>query len=163
MRLPADGCAGLRRSLVVGWLGGLVVAAGCRGQADPRPARVPFKARVVLGDAPVAEAVVVLSPQDDGHAATGRSDAAGDVVFSTFGSRDGVVPGRYTVMVSKTEASSGDAVSSDDPAYDPAKAAAAYRPARGLLPARYKSAATSGLTVEVPVTVGDPEVFRLVP
>jgi hypothetical protein len=163
MRLPADGCGGLRRSLVVGCLGGLVVAAGCRGQADPRPARVPFKARVVLGDTPVADAVVVLSPQGDGHAATGMSDAAGDVVFSTFGSRDGVVPGRYSVMISKTEASSGDAVSSDDPAYDPAKAAAAIRPARELLPKRYKSPTTSGLTVDVPVAAGEPEVFRLAP
>jgi len=141
---------------------GSVVAAGCGGRGDGRPARVPFQARVLLADAPVAEAVVVLAPEGAGHAATGVSDAAGHVVFSTFASGDGVVPGRYGVMISKTRSGGGAVVSSDDPAYDPAKAAAAIGTSRDLLPPRYKTPATSGLSVEVSAVVGEPEVFRLV-
>jgi hypothetical protein len=162
MSRTPDGRGCLRRSMVSCCIAGVFVPVfGCRGQADPRAPRVPFKARVVLDDQPVVAAVVVLSPQDGGHAATGISDSDGKVVFSTFGSQDGVVPGRYAVMISKTETNSVEGISSDDPSYDPAKAAAAQRPARDLLPSRYTSPATSGLTIEVPAAAGEPEVFRL--
>lgn len=138
-------------------------AAGCGGTADRRPARVPFEARVLLGEVPVEGAVVVLAPADGvGSAASGVSDSTGTVVFSTFGSRDGVLPGRYVVTVSKVTAGSGDPVNADDPRYDPSTAVVALK-ARNSLPDRYSSSTTSGISVEVSAAVSKPLDLRLAP
>jgi hypothetical protein len=138
-------------------------AAGCGGPTDTRPPRVPFQARLLLGEAPVEGAVVVLAPAEStGSAASGISDATGTVTFSTFGSRDGVLPGRYLVTVSKMAAGSGEAAVADDPNYDPSTAVAAVK-SRNALPDRYATATTSGLTVDVSTALPEPLVLRLAP
>jgi hypothetical protein len=151
-----------RMLLVYCVLGG-IVAAGCSGAADQRPPRVPFQARVLLGETPVEGAVVVLAPAEGGgSAASGISDATGVVTFSTFGSRDGVLPGQYVVTVSKVAAGSGEAADADDPNYDPSKAVAVVK-SRNALPDRYATATTSGLTVEVSAAPPEPLDLRLTP
>ncbi len=126
----------------------VIIAIGCDGPVDERPSRVAFQARVSLGGSPVDGAVVVLAPRGDGDAASGITDARGIVTFSTFGAQDGVVPGHYAVSVMKTLVAEVQTISPDDPAYDPATAGLAPKP-KDLLPARYKNAATSGLTLVV--------------
>jgi len=141
----------------------VATAAGCGGAADTRPPRVPFQARVLLGEAPVEGAVVVLAPAEGaGSAASGISDATGMVTFSTFGSRDGVLPGRYLVTVSKMAAGAGEVAVADDPNYDPNTAVAAVK-SRNALPDRYATATTSGLTVDVSTALPEPLVLRLTP
>lgn len=140
----------------------VIAAMGCGGPVDERPARVAFQARISLGGSPVDGAVVVLSPRGDGDAASGITDAAGIVTFSTFGAQDGVVPGHYGVSVMKTLMVEVPTISPDDPAYDPATAGLAPKP-KDLLPARYKNVATSGLTVVVDAATKVPFEIDLEP
>lgn len=141
----------------------IVAGASCSGTRDQRPPRVPFQVRVLLGEVPVEGAVVVLAPAEGaGSAASGISDAMGTVTFSTFGSRDGVLPGRYLVTVSKMAAGAGEVAVADDPNYDPSTAVAAVK-SRNALPDRYATATTSGLTVDVSTALPEPLVLRLTP
>jgi len=74
------------------------LAAGCG--SGP----VPVRGRVLLDDVPVPGATVLLVPAAGGHPATGRTDANGVFRLTTFKPDDGALPGRYTVVVTKTEA-----------------------------------------------------------
>lgn len=140
-----------------------LLTGGCGAPPDGRPERVAFQARVNMGGSPVEGAVVVLSPQGvGGAAASGIADPQGVVRFSTFEAQDGVVPGDYGVSVMKTFVPDAPAISPDDPAYDPVKAGRAPQP-KDLLPARYKSAATSGLTVSVIAATQVPHEINLDP
>jgi hypothetical protein len=146
------------------WLVGLV-AGGCSGPADTRPKRVPLEATVLFKGAAVEGATVILAPAGGtGPASTGLSGPDGRVVFGTFASGDGVVPGSYTVAISKTEERGGGAVvDSNDPSYDPSKAGSAVAKVIDLLPPRYKSGATSNLVAEVAPGGNPPLLFELVP
>jgi hypothetical protein len=61
------------------------------------------EALVTLDGEPVAAADVTLVPVGSGRAARGLGNDAGLVVFSTYGSRDGVIPGSYKALVAKRE------------------------------------------------------------
>jgi len=141
----------------------LVATAGCAKPVDTRPKRVPFSGKVTLDGAPVEGATVVLAPEGgSGNAASGMTNAEGVVNFTTFESRDGAVPGKYLVTVAKTAFPDGRALTADDPSYDPSTAVTAVvKGAKELLPAKYKAAKTSGLTVEVKDGENAPAVFDL--
>lgn len=140
-----------------------VVSLGCGRRPDGRPARVAFQARISIDGSPVDGAVVVLSPHGDGGAAaSGVTDPRGVVIFSTFESNDGVIPGDYAVSIMKTLVPDAPAISPDDPAYDPAKAGRAPKP-KDLLPARYKDTTTSGLTLSVDAATETPFEIGLEP
>lgn len=142
----------------------LPTIAGCNAKGvDTRPRRVPFSATVTLDGAPIEGATVVLAPEgSDGRAASGMTDAQGSVVFTTFDARDGAVPARYSVAISKTEFPDGVPLTAEDPNYDPRTAVAAVaKGAKELVPVKYKSPATSGLTVEVKDGKNDPATFDL--
>lgn len=136
---------------------------GCGKPVDTRPKRVPFSGKVTLDGAPVEGATVVLAPESgSGNAASGMTNAEGVVQFTTFESRDGAVPGKYLVTVAKTAFPEGRALTADDPSYDPSTAVAAVvKGAKELLPAKYKVAKTSGLTVEVKDGENAPAAFDL--
>lgn len=141
----------------------VVASAGCGKPADTRPKRVPFSGKVTLDGAPVEGATVVLAPEGgSGNAASGMTNAEGVVHFTTFESRDGAVPGTYLVTVAKTAFPDGRALTADDPSYDPSTAVTAVvKGAKELLPAKYKVAKTSGLTVEVKNGENAPAAFDL--
>ncbi|NBV46766.1 MAG: carboxypeptidase regulatory-like domain-containing protein [Planctomycetia bacterium] len=141
----------IRRVFTLGVVAGLGLAVGCGKAADTRPKRVPFSGKVTLDGTPIEGATVVLAPESgSGAAASGMTNAEGVCAFTTYESRDGAVPGRYLVTVAKTEFPEGRALTADDPSYDPSTAVAAVvKGSKELLPAKYKTAKTSGLTVEV--------------
>ena len=145
------------------WAAIMVSSLGCGRRPDGRPARVAFQTRISIDGAPVDGAVVVLSPHGDGGgAASGITDPRGVVTFSTFESHDGVIPGVYAVSIMKTLVPDAPAISPDDPAYDPAKAGRAPKP-KDLLPARYKDATTSGLSLSVDAATKTPLEIGLQP
>jgi len=154
LRLPASGLVRRPVAMPLGilMLGALVIGAGCSGKPpDNRPKRVPFSGKVTLDGKPVEGATVVLAPESgSGPAASGMTNAEGLVAFTTFESGDGAVPGTYAVTVTKTSFPDGAPLTAEDPNYDPSTAVVAVvKGAKELLPVKYKTAKTSGLTVEV--------------
>ncbi|NCY17536.1 MAG: carboxypeptidase regulatory-like domain-containing protein [Actinobacteria bacterium] len=139
------------RFFTLGVVVSMGLAVGCGKAPDTRPKRVPFSGKVTLDGTPVEGATVVLAPESGtGPAASGMTNAEGVCAFTTFESRDGAVPGKYLVTVAKTEFPEGRALTADDPSYDPSTAVAAVvKGSKELLPAKYKTAKTSGLMVEV--------------
>ena len=139
-------------------LAALAVFAGCPA-AGTGVATVPVSGTVTLDGTPVEGANVAFAPKSaDGRAAAGVTDASGRFTLTTVQSGDGALPGSYAVTVSKM--SGGPAITRPE---DPSK----MSPEEGkafmeqvqqlgktssvtdLLPAKYKSAADSGLTAEV--------------
>lgn len=141
----------------------LVAAAlGCAGCGkQPRWPKPTERARaiVTLDAKPLAEALVLLSPSGGGHAAQGTTDKTGRAALTTFSPGDGAVAGRYRVMVSCEDVKQNPAVVLPDPKVDLEGFRKAMEAAvnaglpthlrRQLLPARYVSCDTSGLTAEI--------------
>ncbi|WP_339733864.1 carboxypeptidase-like regulatory domain-containing protein [uncultured Gimesia sp.] len=123
---------------------------GCGGAEDTRPVRNSVFGTVTYQGTPVEGAVITFRPAGpEGQTANGRTDETGTFQMGTFEGSDGVVPGEYTVMITKLEAaSSSQALPEDDPNYDPNPKAEA--PPKNLLPKKYANADTSELTVSVP-------------
>lgn len=164
------------RALVVILLISTIV--GCGGEDS---GTVPASGTVTLDGAPVEGAMVTLVPDDtqSGKPAAGQSDSSGNFILTTFSGGDGALPGSYKVQVSKFETPDGGrspyAAAEPAPEVDSslseeeqerARLAQGYseaeagpqgptkaEKAKNLLPAKYASVATSGLSVTV--TEGD--------
>lgn len=133
----------------------LVALSGC-GYRRPSLARV--EALVTLDGEPVAGADVTLVPVGPGRAARGLADEAGRVVFSTYGSKDGVIPGSYKALVAKRELTKSgarkmEAARAAPPPSDPTASESMVEltdaDARNLLPAKYAGLATTDLSVTI--------------
>ncbi|MCU0877820.1 MAG: carboxypeptidase-like regulatory domain-containing protein [Pirellulaceae bacterium] len=147
----------IRRLVLGAALLGVVGAAGCNSDG---PSTSPVSGVVKHNGNPVEGAIVSFVPtQTTGETATavGTTDASGKYVLSTRAKDDGAIPGDYKVSITKIEgggqgtAAGGGAVSTDGemPA-DYAGASDAPPPTtKNLLPAKYASADTSGLTATV--------------
>jgi hypothetical protein len=141
----------------------LLSVTGC-GDGTVKLGTVPVTGTVTQGGKPVEGAMVTFSPDGRGHAAAGTTDASGKFSLTTQISGDGAVPGTYKVMVSKFEQTAQPMTAEDDidAAYAAAEAAGqdisasgAGRPAAGpknLVPDKYASPTTSGLTATVAET-----------
>lgn len=130
-------------------IGAVLFLQGCGGPEDTRPARNVVSGVVTYKGEPVEEAIVVFRPSEaGGQTANGRTDSEGVFTMGTFEGSDGVVAGDYTVMISKMESTgSSNALPEDDPNYDPNPKP--EPPPKNLLPEKYASADTSGLTVSI--------------
>ena len=81
----------------------LVAGLGCGGSGKP----VKTEGLVTLDGKPVDGATVTFHPEaEQGHVATGLTDADGVFQLQTFAEADGALPGEYKVTVIKTEAQS---------------------------------------------------------
>ncbi len=127
---------------------------GC-GNQGPDLGTVTATGTVTYKGAPVEEAQVAFLPDGSGRAAAGTTDASGRFTLNTAGSADGAVPGVYKVIVMKM---AKPAAVATDPNMSQEERDAAARVAleRGqakapqdLLPAKYKTPATSGLTAKI--------------
>jgi hypothetical protein len=129
---------------------GLAAIAGCAGDRPKwqRPKPFPAGGVVRLNGQPLEGALVTFTNATLGVSATGRTDAEGKFILTTFEQGDGAVPGKYKVAVSKVIAPAGLVDKHAAPVMRNARAPAAPQP-RWLIPKRYGNAETSGLTAEV--------------
>ncbi|MGL6193520.1 MAG: hypothetical protein ACRC2T_01715 [Thermoguttaceae bacterium] len=86
----------------------LQVVVGCGGKPRPdgMPALVPCVITVIQDGANLGDATISLQPVDSTSkwAATGSTSESGaDAKMYTWGTQDGVVPGKYKVVVDKTK------------------------------------------------------------
>jgi hypothetical protein len=96
----------------------------------------------------LAKATVSFQPDGKGSGAAGITDDAGNFTLSTFAAKDGAVPGKYKVTVTKLD----DTASGSDmnaAGYTPPTEASAAANPKSLVPEQYADPAKSGLTAEV--------------
>jgi hypothetical protein len=125
---------------------GIVTAVGCGGSGVPgRPPTIATSGTLRLDGEPVSGATVTFVPPPGGHAAVAITDATGAFKLTTFQSGDGAVAGTYGVTVEKRVAAGAGGAGGGE-----------YEPPTGplpapenVLPAKYASAETSGLSATV--------------
>jgi hypothetical protein len=107
---------------------------GAASREEDRPIATPVAVTVTFQGQPVEGAVVMFAPRAaPGRPASGKTEADGKVMLTTFDRGDGAVPGTYRVTISKTH------VDEPGPQAEP----------RHLLPLEYASPETSALMAEV--------------
>ncbi|MBD3675845.1 MAG: carboxypeptidase regulatory-like domain-containing protein [Planctomycetaceae bacterium] len=142
-----------RRSMV--WFGLLVLTfSGCSSsdKTADRPERTAVSGTVTLDNAPVAGATVIFSPlEPTGKAASGITDAEGHFHLSTFGDKDGAIPGGYEVMLLKVKAEQNQVADVESPDYEAPMPVNVKTPSpESLIPPKYTNPKTSGLRATVP-------------
>jgi hypothetical protein len=122
----------------------VLLAVGC----NPGSVRgtVPVSGKVTYNGQPVADATVTFIGEGDARIAVSVTDASGEYRLKTLDSA-GAIPGKYTVLVTKTETTggSGAPVSMDEAAQNRGKA----REPKQLLPVKYSDATKTPLKFEV--------------
>lgn len=104
---------------------------------DGGPQTYPVRGTVTYRGQPVTSGLVLLSPQEQGHAATGELAADGTFRLTTFRRHDGAVPGKYRVAIQ---------VFPRDGAGLPGAEFGGKRPP---IPQKYFNPESSGLLVEI--------------
>ncbi|BBO30822.1 hypothetical protein PLANPX_0434 [Lacipirellula parvula] len=87
----------LRSSLLLA-----ILACCLLGCGDGRPTRVPISGKITVDGQPLKFGVIVFKPAT-GRASSGRLDADGRYVLSTYDRGDGAIAGDYTVTISGNE------------------------------------------------------------
>lgn len=123
----------------------LISACGPKPPAGAKPTK-KVTVTVTYKGAPVEGAMVTFVNQDGPPSANGRTDAQGKARLKTYVDGDGATIGSHKVMIEKSIAEGGQTVGSDDPSYDPNAPPAKVK---YVVPQKYSSIATSGLTAEV--------------
>ncbi len=130
-----------KRKLRSYWVLGFLVAgsflAGCGGDRLPV---APVEGKVTYQGKPLEFGAVIFQPAA-GPGASGTIQPDGTFRLSTYGNEDGAVVGAHKVAFSCFDSQSPDA-----PPPDPSKEPGLGKP---LIPRKYLSAETSGLTAEV--------------
>ena len=78
----------------------LGVCSGCGTSAGARAALIPVKGKVTYKGQPLAQGTVTFESQDSRRRATGKLQADGTFVLSTYKEGDGVVAGEHSVTIS---------------------------------------------------------------
>lgn len=121
---------------------GLVCYSGCGGGAK-KSGTVPAKLTVTQKGAPLSEAVVTLVSQN-GQGASGVTNSSGVAVLNTEDGFPGVMPGEYSVTVSKFKVTVKPAAPTKD---DPERTT--ITTTESLLHKKYRSPETSNLKVSI--------------
>jgi len=121
----------------------LVLVTGCTS-------RKPLAAVVTLDGKPVEGATVVLSRVGGGGGTpiSGQTDASGTVLLDTA-AKDGVPPGDYKVVVTKTKALTTGIIKPGDPEAVKMMQKVA-KAGKSELPDKYASASSSDIILKVP-------------
>ncbi|MCY2995400.1 MAG: carboxypeptidase-like regulatory domain-containing protein [Planctomycetota bacterium] len=150
---------------------GLVVSlSGCSGSGGSLKT-VAVTGTVTLKGQPVEGATVSFSPQSpDARAAFGSTNAAGRFSLTTLQPGDGALVGLYNVTIvkssvpapvaaaPKSDPSSFEAMNASKQDHEKSKTAGGKpKEPADLLPVKYKTASTSGLTADV--KAGSPNDF----
>ena len=120
----------------------LTVVPAC-GPSGPRP--VPVSGTVTVDGQPMAGASVMFMPQSTGQPGVGVTDEAGKFRLTTGSSQEGVLPGAYKVTVTLYKVTG---FVTDKDGLSGGIAPEGIRE-QWLIPQRYSSPQTSGLTAEV--------------
>lgn len=151
----------------------ITLGVGCSGGEDEwtrnLPETVNASGFLLMDGKPLEGATLVLIPSDGGkHAANAVSDSSGAFEFKAFPSKEGAVPGKYKVTVSKTiEVQGGTSPRAELPESVAEEGAAhAAEETAGVdwvnaLPKQYANPNTSGLTAEIPPDGTDDLKFEL--
>lgn len=122
---------------------------GCGGGAPDLPKTVPVSGKVTLNGVPCpAGATVMLIPVAGGRPSTGTTDSAGAFVLSTFGEKDGAVPGEHYVGVTLAEATGGPAAPVDE--YNTGTVEGAQPKVKWIVPEKFSNPEQSGVQVTIP-------------
>jgi hypothetical protein len=115
-----------------------VLALALVGCGEAGPVCHPVRGQVVQNGRPLAEAMVVLHPANEGEVSQrpiAYADAEGEFAVTTLKSGDGAPAGRYHITVElRAPRLAGEET---------------IRDGKNLLPARFSDPATSGLSYEV--------------
>ncbi len=125
------------------------VAIGMVGGCKPArkgPATVPVTGVVTLAGTAVAGATVAFQPGEGGRSAAGITDSSGRYELSTYARNDGAIPGEYSVVIVKFDATP---TGSPGTAKDYKPPTGEIPPPKNELPAKYADAKTSGLKATV--------------
>ncbi len=120
-----------------------------------RPKTIPVKVTVKYKGQPVEGAIVTFKPKSsNGKGASGITDASGVAKLTTFTAGDGCIPGSYEVTIVKYEksqqsASGGVSEKDYEQAMSQVEESRETPAPKNLLPKKYASPKTSGLTAEV--------------
>lgn len=130
----------------------LPFATGCFGSSDEgRLPTKPLAVTVTHNGQPVAGATVSFVDEAGTAPAFGQTDAQGVAKMKTYEEEDGVVYGTHRISVIKSEiVGEQEAADQDSEEYDPL--AAEQGPPvmiKPLIPAKYASPVTSGLTAQI--------------
>lgn len=131
----------------------LLTLGGCTSSL-PEGARPtePVSVTVTYNGEPVEGAIVTfISDESEPVGAYGRTDARGVAEMKTYVEGDGAVVGAHKVTIAKTETAGGADADQSAENYDPPELSAGYVPptVKYLIPQKYMSPGTSGLTAEV--------------
>lgn len=121
----------------------------CLALSCGRPGQLPtakVSGKVTLDGKPVPVGLVIFTPES-GRSASGKIQPDGTYVLETYDENDGAVLGRHRLGVMARETIPGQG-----PMGSP-------KPGPSLIPERYGSAETSGLSFEV--TDNGPHVFNI--
>jgi len=113
------------------------IAVGCSHSDNPKT--YPVDGKVSYRGQPVTSGMIMLTPTESGHAATGSLDKDGSFRLTTFEKNDGAVPGMYQVAIQVF------------PAEGAGLPGAEFGGKTPPVPQKYASAASSGLTAEIKV------------
>jgi hypothetical protein len=126
-----------------------LAAVGCAKGVPGRPKLVPAGGRVVYNGQPLEGAHVTFFNAESNVAAYAQTNADGTFSLTTFDPNDGAVPGQQKISVSKVKITGPEPDPNEDRiAIPPEKLA--LRKRVWLIPERYGSPATSGLTADIP-------------
>lgn len=112
-----------------------IIAAGCTKSDNPKT--YPANGKVTYRGQAVANGIVLLTPTESGHAATGSLEKDGTFHLTTFQKGDGAVPGKYHVAVQAFPAEGAGLPGAEFAGKPPP------------VPLKYMSAASSGLIAEI--------------
>lgn len=116
-----------------------LVLTGCGEGGTEKTGKV--SGTLTYKSAPLANVVVTFTPVT-GRPATGETDASGKFSLSSFGKSDGAVLGKHKISIT-------DKPAGGPPAMPGTPEAANQAAGVDRFPAKYKSAATSGLEFDV--------------
>lgn len=158
-----------RRPWVAGLIAGCVLAAsvGCdQGPAKPDnlPDLTPCTVTVMYKGQPVQDANVVLAPDSGQFSAAGTTDAAGKALMKTDGKYEGVAAGKYRALVTKMEKvenTLGGTPQNPQEMEEYQKKVKAMPAPKHLIPEKYSTFTTSGLTVTIAGGTPAEETFEL--
>ncbi|GIW99592.1 MAG: hypothetical protein KatS3mg111_2925 [Pirellulaceae bacterium] len=142
---------------------GLAIVIGCFngcGSGESLPL-VPTTGQVLYQGVPVADASVMLVPQDGQRAAVGATNEVGQFTLGTLSPADGAMPGKYKILVSKIPSiePAADAMDMPDVTKENNRSLPKSRPSE--LPAKYSQPSGTPLTCEIPSGVSSHDLGTL--